>query len=215
MLKRIPKYVWICFISLFALDFLTYYLTQTLTQNRTLYDLTINFFDNKVPFLSSFVIFYIIAYPFWVITPFIISKLDKKDYLDWSISVFIIFIIVFCIYLIIPTTIVRPVVDNTNIFNRLVNIIYLSDSPERPTNLFPSIHCFLSWMCYIGVRNNKKFSKTIRISFLSLAVLICLSTQFIKQHYIVDLVSAIFLCELVFVIVKKTNISKYLMEGVK
>ena len=208
MIKRIPKYVWVTYLLLALLQFLTYYLTQIINQNRTLYDLTIHFIDDNVPFISFFVIFYIISYPFWAISPLVICKNSKQDYLNWVISAAILYIITFVTYIIIPTTITRPVVENNNIFDKLVNMIYLSDSPDRPTNLFPSMHCWLSIICYLGVSKQNNISKYYRIGSLILAILICLSTQFIKQHYLVDLISGVLLPVIVFYIVNKINLSK-------
>ena len=48
-----------------------------------------------------------------------------------------------------------------------------------------------------------------------LAILICLSTQFIKQHYIVDLISGVGLPIIVFYIVRRTNLSKIFFKEQK
>lgn len=215
MLKRIPKYVWVTYLLLALLQFLTYYLTQVINQNRTLYDLTIHFIDDKVPFISFFVIFYIISYPFWVISPLIICKSSKQDYLNWVISAVTLYIITFTTYVIIPTTITRPIVENNNIFDKLVNMIYLSDSPDRPTNLFPSMHCWISVVCYLGVSKQNNINKYYRIGSLILAILICLSTQFIKQHYIVDLISGVLLPVIVFYAVRKINLARKIFKEKK
>ena len=215
MIKRIPKYVWITYLLLAILQFSTYYLTQVINRDRFLYDFTNHFIDDKVPFISSFVIFYIISYPFWIISPLIISKSSKRDYLNWVITAVILYVITFITYIIVPTTIIRPVVENNNIFDRLVNMIYSSDSPDRPTNLFPSMHCWLSILCYLGVSKQKNINRNYRISSLVLAILICLSTQFIKQHYIVDLISGVGLPIIVFYIVRRTNLSKIFFKEQK
>ena len=93
MIKRIPKYVWITYLLLAILQFSTYYLTQVINRDRLLYDFTIHFIDDKVPFISSFVIFYIISYPFWIISPLIISKSSNRDYLNWVITAVILYLI--------------------------------------------------------------------------------------------------------------------------
>ena len=212
MIKKIPLYVWISLVIVIFCQFSTYYFTQLLNVNRTFYDLTIHAFDDLIPFVSFFVVFYILAYPFWLATPLILYKLPKKDYLNWVISAIILYVIFFIIYIIIPTTITRPVVENDNVFNYLVNIIYTLDSPERPTNLFPSLHCELSLLCYLGVAFNKLYPKWYRVFSFVFMILICLSTQFIKQHYIVDLVSAVILTLIVYYFVKKFDLSRILIK---
>ncbi len=213
MLKKFPKYVWICFIAVVIIQSATYYLTQLLNQNRTFYDLTIHCIDDKVPFIPFFVVFYILAYPSWFISPFVMAKLPKKDYFNWLISGLILYIVFFAIYIIIPTTISRPTVENDDIFNWLVNIIYINDTPSRPTNLFPSLHCELSIMCYIGVAGKKVFPKWYRITLFVLMILVCLSTQFIKQHYIVDLFASLSLTLIVYLLVHKFDLAKYVLKG--
>lgn len=213
MLKKIPKYVYITYLIMIIMQFITYYLTQIINSNRTLFDFTIHAFDDKIPLISFFVVFYIMSYVYWAITPLIMSKESKKDFYNWAIATFFLYLITFIIYIIVPTTIKRPVVENNNIFDYLVNLIYQSDSPERPTNLFPSMHCSLSVMCYLGVYRKKEINKGYRIGTLILTILICLSTQFIKQHYIVDLISGVIIPIIIFIIVKYFNLSKYLLKN--
>ena len=67
----------------------------------------------------------------------------------------------------------------------------------------------------MGVRKQTNIKLWYRISALIFAILISLSTQFVKQHYIVDLVSAILLSEVIYFIVKKYNWGYKLMSGKK
>jgi len=215
VLKKFPLYIWISMIIIVICQCSTYYITQMLNTNRTFYDLTIHAIDDKVPFISFFIVFYVLAYPFWILTPFILVKLPKKDYFNWLISGIILYVLFFVIYLIIPTTITRPHVENNNIFDWLTNFIYLMDSPQRPTSLFPSFHCELSIMCYLGVAFNKLFPKWYRIFSFVFMILICLSTQFIKQHYIVDLLGAIVLTLIVYFTVRKLDLSRLIIKKEK
>ena len=190
ILEKYPLYVWIWYLVCVIIQIMTYCLTHAITKNSVHYDLTIYGFDDKLPFLSIFIVPYILAYPFWYITPLLIAKLKKHEYINWSLSVIITYIVFFIIYICLPTTITRPVVENNNIFDYLVNFIYMVDNPELPSNLFPSIHCGLSILCYLGVMGRKEFPKWYRVFALIFAFIICLSTQFVKQHYIVDFISA-------------------------
>ena len=45
-----------------------------------------------------------------------------------------------------------------------------------------------------------------------MAILVCMSTVFIKQHYFVDIFAGIILCEIVNLIIGKTKIHLKLME---
>ena len=82
-----------------------------------------------------------------------------------------------------------------NIFVNLVNFIYNNDTP---TNVCPSIHVFATLsaqICLIKSPHMKELKSRKRIKWFTsvLAVLICLSTVFLKQHSFIDLVCGILL----------------------
>jgi membrane-associated phospholipid phosphatase len=212
IIKKIPKYAIIPTIALMLLQISIYYGSQFITRDLKAYDLTIQAFDNLVPIVTPFIVFYILSYPWWYLSPLIVALTNKQRFFNWILSLIICYVICFIIYIVWPTTITRPIIDNNNIFDWLTNFIYLNDSPERPINLFPSFHCLISWFCYIGVRKQKNIPLWYRLGALIFAILICFSTQFIKQHYIIDLIGAIFLAELVFYIVNKINLGKLLKK---
>ena len=66
---------------------------------------------------------------------------------------------------------------------------------DSPTNLFPSIHCLVSWLCAIGLRG-AKVSNWYKVFSYTFAIAVCVSTQLTKQHYIVDVFGGIALAEI-------------------
>ena len=73
------------------------------------------------------------------------------------------------------------------IFYDAIRFLYKIDAP---TNLFPSIHCLVSWFCFIGIISDIKIPKWYKvISFLS-ALAVFVSTLTTRQHVIVDVVGA-------------------------
>ena len=77
---------------------------------------------------------------------------------------------------------------------------------DRSANLFPSIHCLVSWFCYIGIRHQKKIPVWYQRFSLVFAILVCISTQVTKQHYIIDVFGGIILSEVCYLIGRKTNL---------
>lgn len=215
LFKKIPKYAIVPTLVIIIMQFLTYFGTQFINRHFNTYDFTLNSIDSYVPLITFFIIFYILSYPWWYISPFIVAKTNKINFYNWFLALIICFFICGLTFLIIPTTITRPVIENNNVFDWLTNFIYLKDNPDRPINLFPSYHVLFSWFCYMGVRKQTNIKLWYRISALIFAILISLSTQFVKQHYIVDLVSAILLSEVIYFIVKKYNWGYKLMSGKK
>ena len=63
---------------------------------------------------------------------------------------------------------------------------------DTPTNVFPSIHCFNSMACNAAICHNKKIGaiRPIRYGSILLSTAIILSTLFIKQHSMFDVLTA-------------------------
>ena len=76
-----------------------------------------------------------------------------------------------------------------NIFTQMVAALYRTDTP---TNVLPSIHVFNSIAIYMAIAHCKALKKhnIFRMTTLILTVLIILSTMFLKQHSIVDVIAS-------------------------
>jgi len=86
----------------------------------------------------------------------------------------------------------------------LMNFLYTVDSAD---NLFPSIHCLASWLCWIGVRKNKSVSKVYSYISLFIAITICISTLTTRQHVIIDVIGGVLLAELCYFIAGHPRVS--------
>ena len=86
----------------------------------------------------------------------------------------------------------RPVFASDNIFKWLVNVLYAIDTP---TNILPSLHVYASVACDIALCQNSKFKTHPSWRWMShvLTIIIILSTVFLKQHSIVDIITALIL----------------------
>ena len=79
-----------------------------------------------------------------------------------------------------------------NIFVQLTKMIY---SMDTPTNVLPSIHVFNSMAVYFAVKHSTKLKNTqaARPGALVMTTIIILSTMFLKQHSVVDVLTALIL----------------------
>ena len=97
-------------------------------------------------------------------------------------------------YLLFPTCQeLRPAeFARDNIFTRFIPHFYQFDTN---TNVCPSIHVIGSLAVLASAWNIERF-KTVgwRIFFVTAAVLICVSTVFLKQHSIIDIIAALPIC---------------------
>lgn len=221
-----PKFkIWLSqygYAIVFALIFMglncfIYFVTPFIARNFKIYDFTIHGFDDKVPLIRLFFIPYLLSYPFWIIAPIIAGK-NKERMCNWMIAVFISYAIVAIIYCFVPTTIIRPIDEmlaSESAVDRLIGKFYNLDGGYDPLGCFPSLHCLLSSFCYIAVRNQKNIHIANRIGILTMDILILLSTQFTKQHYIVDLIASVVLSETTFFICNKFNLGKRLFKTIE
>ena len=79
-------------------------------------------------------------------------------------------------------------------------------SIDAADNLFPSIHCLVSWFCYLGIRGRKEIPRWYQSVSMVIAILVFASTLLTKQHVIVDVAGGILLAEFCFFIGRKTDL---------
>ncbi len=150
-------------------------------------------FDRKVPFLPGFIYVYIFSYVYWLASFIMLGLRDRKAYYGLIACVAVTYVTSLIIYIFLPTTIIRPDVPAGGLTAAVIRFIYAADSP--PLNLFPSMHCLASWMCFEYTRHSDAVPKAVRIiSFVS-ALAVFASTQLVKQHYIADVFGGILLAE--------------------
>lgn len=95
-------------------------------------------------------------------------------------------------FLLLPTTNIRPEIVGQGIWETLLLWLYRTDSPD---NLFPSIHCLVSWLCFAGIRRQPTVPLIYQAATLLMALLVFLSTLFTRQHVIADVLGAVVIGE--------------------
>lgn len=152
-------------------------------------------FDDLIPFCKYFIVPYTIWY-FYVCGTVLYLGLNKhkiKEYNRLIYSMILGMIIFILTSLIYPNgQDLRPVITDTDIFSRAVQHLYTIDTP---TNILPSLHVYVSVACAVALLSDRdvKTRPLIRFGVYVLTVLICLSTMFLKQHSVIDVIAA-FVC---------------------
>jgi hypothetical protein len=145
-----------------------------------------------IPFMS---IPYLGWYPYIFLAMALLCLKDRSIYFKILVSMNISLILCYIIYYNFQTTVIRPVIFVTNWTEQLLQTIYHNDPPF---NCFPSIHCLHSYLVMRGAWLSKNISNRTKFTFTFVSFTIILSTLFIKQHVIYDVISAILLGEVVF-----------------
>lgn len=151
-------------------------------------------FDDKIPFCEYFIIPYYFWFVFLIgmqIYAFFFDIPAFRNYINFTILTYTVTIIV---YILFPNQqTLRPMtLPRDNIFSDIVAWMYNFDTN---TNVCPSIHVLGSFAVYFSARKSKLFSGFWwRAAFLVMTVLISVSTVFLKQHSIIDIIAALVLC---------------------
>ena len=147
---------------------------------------------------------------FWYVLLFLVPILyyiyDKKALKNYMYVNFISVFICGIVFVLFPTTIIRPEVNNSGLTLWLINFIYAMDTPA--VNCFPSIHCLICFI-FILCNINSKLPKYIKNTINIFSILIVFSTFFIKQHVIYDALASLVISIIVyiFLIKKESNLS--------
>ena len=183
----LPGYAYLPLAAVLFMNFLAYYGTRLFTTKMHHYDLSFAI-DEKIPFLPCFILIYVLAFVQWVAGYVIIVRESKS--LCYEILAGDLIAKFFCmvIFLLLPTTMARPEVAGTDVFSWIVRMIYQSDAAD---NLFPSIHCLESTICLIGALRVKKIGKGYAWFSAVFTILVCLSTLFVKQHVVIDVIGGV------------------------
>lgn len=174
-------------LSAMLVNALVYWGTMMLSNGKYHYDFTTDL-DRMVPLLPWTVTIYLVCYLFWGINYILTGHLKKAEFYQFVTADMLSRVICAAFFLFLPTTNVRPDLPAESIFNPAMRWLWETDAP---VNLFPSIHCLVSWFCYIGIRGKKQIPRWYQWFSCIFAIAVCVSTQTTKQHYLVDVLGGV------------------------
>jgi membrane-associated phospholipid phosphatase len=148
-------------------------------------DLT-TFIDRQIPLIPEFVWPYELCYVF----PFLLLVLVQ----DWHrfnralLGMSLASLSAFLVYLTLPIAFPRPELGQT-LSERMLAFEYRVDF-QPGANKLPSLHVATAWLVYLACRR-QRLNRYGDALLFSLAVLISVSTLFVKQHVVVDVVAGV------------------------
>lgn len=165
--------------------------------------------DEFIPFCEYFIVPYI----FWLFyilgaCIFMLFKATDKEFHQFAITLISGMSLCLFICMVYPNGVqLRPENLPDNIFGTIVNYLYMSDTP---TNVFPSIHVFNSLAIHISLTKCEALKKHYSVKCFSLitCILICMSTLFLKQHCVIDVIGACGLMVVLYVLIYVVNYKK-------
>ena len=137
--------------------------------------------EERLPFLPIFEYLYVLTY--FLPALLIVTIRDFASLRRLFRATGLTLLAAYTTYLLFPVYFERPQLEVTSLHTWLLSLEYL----DKPYNHFPSLHVALSWLGVFASQVSRRF----RVGLRSLATGISISTVFVKQHYIVDVLYGI------------------------
>lgn len=206
MKKYYERYKHAIPLMVYAVIYCTWfaYLERKVTHPETIIHVSV---DDQIPFCEAFVIPYFLWFAYVSIVVVYCFFKNKQEYYRTCTFLFT----GMTIFLIISTLWpnghhLRPnVMPRSNIFTAMLAHLYSADTP---TNLWPSIHVYNSIGAHLAVAHNQSLAKNkkIYIGSLIMCISIILSTVFIKQHSVFDVITAFIMAGVMYAVVYQADI---------
>ena len=135
--------------------------------------------EERLPFLPIFEYLYVLTY--FVPAVVIATVRDYASFRRLARAYALTLLTAYATYLLFPVYFERPPLEVTSFHAWLLSLEYL----DKPYNQFPSLHVALSWLAVFA----SQVSRRSRVGLVVLAAGISIATVFVKQHYIVDVLS--------------------------
>ena len=147
------------------------------------------------------------AFPFWIYQYSVVAKESRSLCYRLVAADFAAKVICLLFFVLLPTHNVRPPLETGGFTGWAMRTIWLLDTPP---NLFPSIHCFVSWLGtrYIyECRSLRHRGLTCTLCTVG-SVLVFLATMFTKQHVFYDVISGVAVAEIGWLVARYTGLPR-------
>lgn len=204
--RLLPTYTYLPMALLLAIHLFAYFGTRLITANHPHYSVALSI-DAWIPLIPAFIVIYILAYAQWGLGLFLIARESREICYRFFSGEIIAKLIAIAFFLFLPTAFVRPEITGNDLFSGLTAMIYSADTPD---NLFPSLHCLESWICFRGTLKLKRAGKGVKIFSLVFTLLVFASTVCVKQHLFLDIIGGVAICEIGLLLSRLTHADRLL-----
>lgn len=154
--------------------------------------------DQHIPLVPIFIVPYLSLYFYLAVAILIFIIKKQRDELHvYLLANILVMVVAYTAYGFFQTYVLRPEIVSHDLFSRMVHHVYTSDNPY---NDCPSLHAAFSALAALAIY--RVYGKR-SILFVLWGVCIAISTVFVKQHYVIDVVTGVILAYLSY------SLSKY------
>ena len=190
--RAAERYFWVSFFLTLLCNQIPFQGARLLVRNRVHYSLELPI-DPLVPFLPWMIGVYLGCFLFWFLHYRLVAHLPREKADRFFAANLLAKAIIFLFYILLPTKMTRPALSGTGFWDLCLRFMYWIDEPN---NLFPSLHCMIAWLCWLGVRGNAEVPPLWRVTAFVMALAVCFSTLAIRQHVLLDVFGGILLSEI-------------------
>ena len=189
--RAAERYFWVSFFLTLLCNQIPFQGARLLVRNRVHYSLELPI-DSLVPFLPWMIGVYLGCFLFWFLHYRLVAHLPREKADRFFAANLLAKAIIFLFYILLPTKMTRPALSGTGFWDLCLRFMYWIDEPN---NLFPSLHCMIAWLCWLGVRGNAEVPPLWRVTAFVMALAVCFSTLAIRQHVLLDVCGGLRLSE--------------------
>lgn len=193
-----------------------FYLERTITMDTPGLHVINNAIDDAIPFCEYFIVPYVLWFLYVAAACIFMAKRSSdQEFIRFAASLMIGMSAALTICTFYPNGLtLRPDHVSDNIFGSIVSALWTTDTS---TNVFPSIHVFNSLAVHIALNKCKALEnhRWVRFSSLILCILICMSTLFLKQHSVTDVLGGIALMAILYVLIYVVDYSRIFKKETK
>jgi membrane-associated phospholipid phosphatase len=144
--------------------------------------------DSVVPIWPIWVVPYMMVWPIWIVA-YAWAALRMQGHLFRVAVVSATFTIAMgmTIFMLYPTYVIRPVLAGTDFFSHALRTVYANDGTYDAA---PSGHVYMTTL--LALFYSLWYPK-MKWLWMSILIIVCLSTVFTGQHYIMDVVTGLIL----------------------
>lgn len=132
--------------------------------------------EDRIPFLPVFEYLYALTFFIPVLLVITVREYARLRRLVCAFAVSL--LVAYTTYLLFPVFMERPRLEVSSVHTWLLSLQYL----DKPYNAFPSMHVTLSWLTAYASQG----TRATRVLVAGVAIGVSVSTLFVKQHYVAD-----------------------------
>ena len=196
---KIPRRVVVLPLVALLWNQLVYQGAARLAESRFHYDFSLPI-DHQIPLIPWTITIYFGCYLLWGGHYIWMAWRDDSTAKQFYTADFLSKLLSLAFFLFLPTVMNRPEVTAPGFWNDAIRFLYRVD---KPFNLFPSLHCSISWLCLVSIRKDNNSPSWYRWLTLAVAVAVCASTLTTRQHVLVDVVGGILTAKICWVVTRR------------